>query len=222
MEILTDEFIKENQNFVYSIIHKYFRNYPNKNDLYQEGMLGLSKASKTYDASLNTKFTSYAYKSVLGEMLKYVRENKGIKVSIEMQKLAAKLEKVRLLLIQKYEKEPSIKELAEYLNLSEYEVSEIIQLPKNIESLDEPINENGKMVNRYDYISEEEYYDINDKLALKSELEKLDDIDRKLLEARYMQDMTQSETAQVLGISQVQVSRNEKKVLIKLRDRLRI
>lgn len=220
MEILTDEFIKENQNFVYGIIHKHFNNYPNTNDLYQEGMVGLAKAAKTYDPSFNTKFTSYAYISVLGEMYKYVRENKGIKISPEMQKLSYKIEKVRLLLIQKYEREPSIKELADYLGMSEEQIVEVMQIPKNIESLDEPIIENGKMVNRYDYISSDEYYDLSEKIALKSELEKLDEMDRKLLEARYMQDMTQSETAKMLGMSQVQVSRNEKKVLIKLRDRL--
>ena len=185
-------------------------------------MVGLSKAAKTYDPSCNTKFTSYAYISVLGEMYKYVRENKGIKISHDMQKLSYKIEKVRLLLIQKYEREPSIKELSDYLGMDESEVSEIMQIPKTIESLDEPINENGKMVNLYDYVSSDEYYDINDKIALKSELEKLDEKDRKLLEARYMKDMTQFETAEMLGMSQVQVSRNEKKVLIKLRDRLRV
>ena len=222
MEILTDEYIKENQNFIYGIIHKYFSTYPNVNDLYQEGMLGLSKAAKTYDPKFNTKFTTHAYKFVLGEMYKYVRENKGIKISPEMQKLSYKIEKVRLLLIQKYEREPSIKDLSNYLGMDEDEIIQIMQIPKTIESLDEPVNENGKMVNRYDYISSDEYYDINEKIALKSELEKLDEMDRKLLEARYMQDLTQSETAKMLGMTQVQVSRNEKKVLIKLRDRLRI
>lgn len=222
MEILTDEFIKENQNFVYGIIHKHFHNFSNINDLYQEGMVGLAKAAKTYDPSCNTKFTSYAYISVLGEMYKYVRENKGIKISPGVQKLSYKIEKVRLLLIQKYEREPSIKEISDYLGMDESEVSEIMQIPKTIESLDEPIIENGKPVNLYDYVSSDEYYDINDKIALKNELEKLDEKDRKLLEARYMQDMTQFETAEMLGMSQVQVSRNEKKVLIKLRDRLRV
>lgn len=217
-----EDLIMENQNLVYSIIHEHFSNYPNKNDLFQVGMMGLIKAAKLYDSSFNAKLTTYAYIHIYGEMLKYVREDKTIKISRDLQKLAYKLEKTRLLLIQKYMREPSLSELSYELGISEEEITQIMQIPNKTESLDEPINENGKMVNLYDYVSSEEYYDIDDKLALKNEFEKLDMNERKLLEARYMQDMTQSETAKILGMSQVQVSRSEKKILIKLRDRLTV
>lgn len=222
MTNLKEEFIIDNQNLVYSIIHTYFPNCSNKNDLFQVGMIGLMNAYKLYNSDYNTKFSTYAYSFILGEMRKYVREDKGIKINRELQKLAYKLEKTKLLLFQKLMREPTISEIADILELTEYEVVEVMKIPTILSSLDEPINENGKMVNLYDYVSVEEKYDLNDKIALKNELEKLEEEERKLLEARYMQDMTQSETAKILGISQVQVSRNEKKVLIKLRDRLRI
>ena len=222
MTVSKEDLVMNNQNLVYSIIHTYFPNALNKSDLFQEGIKGLMKAYNLYNPDYNTKFSTYAYSFILGEMRKYVREDKGIKISRELQKLAYKLEKTKLLLFQKMMREPTISELANVLELTEYEVAEIMKIPTIISSLDEPINENGKMVNLYDYVSTEENYDMNDKLALKNELEKLDENERRLLEARYMQDMTQSETAKILGMSQVQVSRNEKKVLIKLRDRLQI
>ena len=216
-----DDLILSNQNLVYSIIHTYFSNYPNKNDLFQVGMIGLINSVKHYDSSYNTKFTTYAYSFILGEMKKLVREDKGIKVSRDLQKLAYKLEKTRLLLFQKYMREPNISELANELGLTEYEVSEILKIPNCIQSLDEPINDKGKSVSLYDYVGNNDM-DINELIALKNELENLNDEERTLVEARYMQDLTQSETAKILGMSQVQVSRNEKKVLIKLRDRLQI
>lgn len=215
-----NDLIMENQNLVYAIIHEHFANYPNKNDLFQVGMMGLTKAAEHYKPSFNAKLTTYAYTYIYGEMLKFVREDKCIKVSRDLQKLAYKLEKTRLLLMQKYMREPSLYELSIELGIDESQIVEIMQIPNNLESLDEPISENGKMVNLYDYVSNDDYYDMNDKLALKDELERLDKNEQKLIEARYMYDMTQSETARFLGTSQVQVSRHEKRILLKLRDRL--
>ena len=95
-------------------------------------------------------------------------------------------------------------------------------MPNNIQSLDEPINDNGKCINLYDYVSDNRKQDINELINLKRELEKLSKEEKMIIESRYMKDMTQTETAEVLGMSQVQISRNEKKVLIKLRDRLQM
>ncbi len=215
-----EKLILENQNLIHYIIHKYYSNYQNKNDLFQAGIIGLINASKNYNPSFNTKFTSYAFNYIYGEISKTIREDKNIKVSSELQKLYYKVMKANIYLYQKYMREPTIKELSDFLEISEDDIIQILQIPINTQSLDEPLVEEGKDVSLYDYVCDNKQTSMDDYVALKCELEKLDDDEKKLIEARYMNDMTQSETAEVLGISQVQVSRNEKKVLIKLKDRL--
>lgn len=220
--IKNDELILENQKLVYSIINTYFPNYQNKSDLFQVGCMGLIKASDKYKEEYNTKFSSYAYMFILGEMKKYVREDKGIKLSYDLQKLGYKIEKLRLMLYQKLMREPTTYEISEILGIEEEQVIEALSIPTNIQSLDEPINENGKSISLYDYVSVGDTQDINELIDLKRELAQLSQEERMIIESRYMKDMTQSEAAKILGMSQVQVSRNEKKVLIKLRDRLQL
>ena len=220
--IKNDELILENQKLVYSIINTYFPNYQNKNDLFQVGCMGLIKASEKFNEEYNTKFSTYAYTFILGEIKKYVREDKGIKLSYDLQKLGYKIEKLRLILYQKLMREPTTSELAIIIGVSETQIIEALSMPNNIQSLDEPINDNGKCINLYDYVSDNRKQDINELIDLKRELEKLSKEEKMIIESRYMKDMTQTETAEALGMSQVQISRNEKKVLIKLRDRLQM
>ena len=220
--IKNDELILENQKLVYSIINTYFPNYQNKNDLFQVGCMGLIKASEKFNEEYNTKFSTYAYTLILGEIKKYVREDKGIKLSYDLQKLGYKIEKLRLILYQKLMREPTTSELASIIGVSETQIIEALSMPNNIQSLDEPINDNGKCINLYDYVSDNRKQDINELIDLKRELEKLSKEEKMIIESRYMKDMTQTETAEALGMSQVQISRNEKKVLIKLRDRLQM
>lgn len=220
--IKSDELILENQKLVYSIINTYFPSYQNKNDLFQVGCMGLIKASEKFNEEYNTKFSTYAYTFILGEIKKYVREDKGIKLSYDLQKLGYKIEKLRLMLYQKLMREPTTSELASIIGVSETQIIEALSMPNNIQSLDEPINDNGKCINLYDYVSDNRKQDINELIDLKRELEKLSKEEKMIIESRYMKDMTQTETAEALGMSQVQISRNEKKVLIKLRDRLQM
>lgn len=214
---IENQIIIDNQNLIYSIINTYFSTYSNKNDLFQAGCIGLLKAAKNYDESYNTKFSTYAYTFIFGEISASIREDKGIKVSTGMQKLAYKVEKVRLLLYQKLMREPSISELSNYLELPIEKVTEILNIPNNIQSLDEPVNDGLSL---YECVSDSNKLNIDDLIALKNELEKLSPVEKKLISARYEYDMTQSEVAKILGMSQVQISRNEKKVLVRLKDRL--
>lgn len=214
----TEELIMNNQNLIYAIIHRYFERYPNKNDLFQAGCIGLIKATKNFNKGFNTKFSSYAYQFIYGEISKTVREDTNIKVSPDLQKLSLKIMKAKIMLSQKYMREPTIKELAFFLEMDESAIIQVLQIPNNIQSLDEQVFEDGKD-ELYDYISDNKT-NLEDYVALKTELEKLNDEEKKIIEARFLKDMTQSETANILGISQVQVSRKEQKVLIKLKDRL--
>lgn len=214
-----EQIIEENKNLIYSISH-YFENYPNKEDLFQAGVMGLITAYKNYDASFNNKFTTYAYTYILGEMKKFVREDKGIKISRDITKLNLQIEKATILLTQRLMRQPTIKELSNYLEIDEYFIAEAMKSINVLQSLDEPLNNDGKQITLYDSVSEQKVNNLDELIALRNELELLPDLERNLIEQRYMCDMTQTETAEALGMTQVQVSRKEQKVLMKLKDKL--
>jgi len=214
-----EEIILENKNLIYSIT-RYFEKYANKEDLFQAGCIGMIMAYNHYDESMNVKFTTYAYPYILGEMKKLVREDKSIKISRNIQMLNLKIEKARVILTQKLMREPSIYELSDFLELPEDVVCEAINSTKTIYSIDEPINSDGKDITLQDTIGKVDNMHIDDLIQLRNELELLSPFERRIIEERYINDLTQQETAKSLGISQVQVSRNEKKVLIKLKNKL--
>jgi len=209
--------ILNNEKLIYSITN-YFKNYNSKEDLYQAGCLGLVSAYKRYNPNMNCKFTTYAYPYILGEMRKLVREDKGVKISREITKLNLKIEKAYILLTQKLMKEPSIEEIANYLEIPEYYVSEAILSLNKIKSIDEPVSNEGKELTLGDVIGETT--NIDDLILLRESLNKLTNDERELINNRYVNNYTQSEVSKRLGMSQVQVSRKEHKVLEKLKQRM--
>ncbi|NLM63565.1 MAG: sigma-70 family RNA polymerase sigma factor [Mollicutes bacterium] len=212
--------VHENKNLIYSIAHN-FRQYHNKEDLFQVGVIGIIQAYKNFDDKHGVKFTTYAYPYILGEMKKYIREDKGIKVSRDLLKLNFKIEKANILLSQKLMREPTIKELAAYLEVPELLIEQAINLNNAIQSFEEPINNNdNKEMTLHDVISGVEQLDLDSLIALKDEIKQLDKLDQKIVVMRYFNDFTQTEVADMLGINQVQVSRKEQKILQKLRSRL--
>ena len=212
-------FIKENEGFVYSLTHN-FRYYSNKEDLYQAGMMGLIYAYQKYDPSFGVKFTTYAYPYILGEMKKLVREDKGVKVSRDIQSVSLHIEKAITLLSQKLMKMPSIKEISEFLQIPEDVVEMAIRSKENIYSLDEAIKEDSKVLTLADFVEDKRKRNVDDLIALKQELLNLSPFEKKLIEQRYFEDYTQSETAKSLGLTQVQVSRKEKKILEKIKQNI--
>lgn len=214
-----EELILENQNLIYSIT-RYFERYANKEDLFQAGCIGMIIAYKNFDSSMNVKFTTYAYPYILGEMKKLVREDKSVKVSRNIQMLNLKIEKAKIILTQKFMREPSIEELSNFLELPEEMICDAINSTKTIYSIDEPLNIEGKDITLQDTIGKVDNPYLDDLIQLRDELTTLTPFEKSIIEQRYMQDLTQQETAEILGISQVQVSRNEKKVLTKLKNKL--
>lgn len=210
-----EDIILNNQRLIHKATH-YFKNYPNKEDLFQVGVIGMIKAFDSYKEEYDTKFTTYAFLFILGEMKKYIRNDKSIKISRDITSLNLKIEKVKILLTQKYSREPSIKELSDYLEVEEKYIIDALKSNNCVDSLDISIKIDSKELNLYDFIPDK-IDDIDLLIELKTSLEKLTDFERELIINRYMKDLSQSETANILGISQVQVSRNEKKVLNKLK-----
>ena len=200
-----EQLILEYEKLIYSIM-KYFKDYPNKEDLFQVGCIGLINAYNNYDSNTSTKFSTYAYSYILGEMKKLVREDKGIKISRSISKLYSQIDKASNYLAQKLMRTPTLQEIASFLNVDEYLIAEALNSTNSLLDVDE--------------IQVNAYNDINNELLLREELNKLSSEELNLINDRYMYEMTQSEVASALGMSQVQVSRKEHKVLEKLKKQL--
>ena len=210
------EIISSHQNLIYSISH-YFEGYPNKEDLFQVGCIGLIEAYKRYNPDMGAKFSTYAYPYILGEMKKYIREDKGVKISREITKLNLRIEKAYVILSQKLMRTPSTKELASFLEIDEFLIIEALNTINPVVSLDDEKSDNFTL---YDTVAVKEKVDKDDLIELKEQLKNLNLEEKKLINYRYLEDYTQSETASKLGMSQVQVSRFEQKVLKKLRSNM--
>lgn len=211
------EVIIENEGMIYKIINKY-RNYFEIEDLYQVAVIGIIKASKSYNSQYGAKFTSYAYPFILGEVIKYINEFRNIKINKDTAKLYNKILKATEVLSQKLMKTPSNYELSLFLEIDESLIEEVLMANTTVESLDRIISQDGKdleLYNKYgccDHVIEN--------YQLISELEKLPSIDRAIIQARYYENMSQSETGVTLGMYQVEVSRRERKILEKLKDNI--
>ena len=211
-----EQAIYDNQRLVYSI-SKYFKNYQNKDDLYQAGYLGIINACKNYNPNQGCKFSTYAYPYILGEMRKLVREDKGLKLSRQISKLNLMIEKAYILLSQKLMRNPSVSEIANYLEIDEYSVNEALMSTGAIKSIDEPIGDDANCTLQ-EVIGYSE--NIDDLILLKESLLKLSSKDQELIRNRYINDLTQVETSNVMNMTQVQVSRQEKKILKKLKSQM--
>ena len=210
-----ENIILDNMNLIYKLAH-YFKNYENKEDLINAGVIGMINAYYKYDEKYNTKFTTYAFDYIIGEMKKCIRNDKSIKISRNISNLYSKIEKVKELLTQKYNRIPTTKELSEYLEIDEIYIIEALNSVNNIDSLDNKVSSDSKELNLYDFIPDKEK-NIDLIMDLENSLNKLKKEDLKLIKYRYFKDLSQQQTANKLGISQVQVSRNEKKILKQLK-----
>lgn len=210
------EDLLEYENLVYSIINKY-GNYFDREDLYQVGMIGLLDAFKHFNNDVGVKFSSYAYYYILGEVTKFVRENRSVKVSKDLIKLNTSIEKCKDIMRQKLGREPTNTEISLYLEVDEEKIDDAKVALQEVQSLDFQYEDDVSLYNSVMSFDSETNASV---LDLRDEIDKLNDEEKALINARYYQEMTQSEASKRLGISQVQVSRKEGKILEKLRCRL--
>lgn len=202
------------EGLVYGIIQRYTK-YFEKDDLYQVGMIGLINAYHNFDSSQGTKFSTYAYYYVLGEVRKYVRESGLVKVSSDLVKLNQCIEKTSEQMSQRLGREPTTTELSLFLEIDEEKIEEARVAALDVKSLDYSVNE--ALPEFYNSVASYDKETSPEILDLRRELSRLSDEEKNLIVARYYEDMTQSEASRELGISQVQVSRKEGKILEKLR-----
>jgi len=207
--------LEENEYLVYSIINKYSY-YFDKDDLYQVGMIGLINACNNYNCDKNTKFSSYAYFYILGEVKKFIRESNLLKVSRELVKLNVSVSKARDYLTQKLGYVPSNEDIALFLEIDVNKLEEAEMANTLVTSLDKEDEE----VDVYNFYGYEEKSYKEELLDLRMEISRLNDFDRNIIEKRYNEGLTQSEISKQMGINQIKVSRAEKEILTRLRTRL--
>ena len=212
-----ETFILSNLGLVHSLAHRLKGRGIEYEELYAAGCVGLIKAVEGFDPERGLKFSTYGVPVILGEMKRLFRDGGAIKVSRSLKELSIRAAREREKLCVSLGKEPTISQLAEVLQVDPALAAEALNVSLPPVSLTAEEEDGGGQID-LPVDSPEEL--LSDKLALRALLETLPERDRKLLLCRYYHDMTQTKTAQLLGMTQVQVSRREKKLLLMLRAQL--
>ena len=214
--------IKNNLGLVRSVISKFSNIGYERDDLFQLGSIGLIKSIYKFDSKFNVKFSTYAVPMILGEIKRYLRDDGMVKVSRSLKQIAIKAKTQTEILTKKLGREPSIDEIAQELDVEKEDLVMAMEANFSVEYLHGVIHEEeGSPICLIDKISlkgENEEEKLIDNLLLKQILNKLEKRERQIIVLRYFEDKTQSEIGDILNISQVQVSRIEKKVLSKLKS----
>lgn len=213
-EVLVDE----NMPLVKSIV-KRFRNSVDYDDLIQLGSLGLYKAIMNFDAAFGVKFSTYAVPMIAGEIKRHIRDEGPIKISRQTKALAAQIGRFNEEYRQTHGDEPTVKEIAAAFGIDEYEVVYAMDSMQAPVSLYEKYDEDGCYL--IDTLKTEDKTDaMLDRIMLRQCLSELNERDKKIILLRYYRDKTQTEVAAILGVSQVQVSRLEARIIRELRDKM--
>ena len=217
-ELAKQELINGNLKLVLSILKKY-NNRDNMDDLFQVGCIGLIKAIDNFDLKHEVKFSTYAVPMILGEIRRYLRDNSSLRISRSIKDVAYKVLKLRELLTNKYGKEPTVAMLSKELEIPEVEIVEAMESMKDTVSMFEPIySDGGDTIYLSDQLEDKtEKYDKETKIALKEALNNLKPKEQYIITERYITGKTQLELADILGISQAQISRLEKNGIEKIK-----
>lgn len=211
--------VSQNIGLVKNLAMKYTSNYYEPEDLMQVGFVGLVKAIDRFDCGFDVMFSTYAVPMILGEIKRFIRDDGKIKISRQLKTEMKNLKNVQQEYYNKYGKSPKLSYLASKLETSVEHVMEILEAVdslSNVESLDNTLIPEGMHGGKY--VDEEEQN--VDLIDLKAAIRELEERERQIIVLRYFRDMTQQQIAGMLGISQVQVSRIEKKVLVRMRERM--
>ena len=218
-EMLND-IVENNSRLIWSIVKRFKNNKYETDDLFQIGAIGLVKSIKRFDNQYNVKLSTFAVPYIIGEIKRYLRDDGMVKVSRSLKELNIKIEILRKQ-YEKLGKELSINEIEKELKESKENILLALEANKEIKSIDEEFEDSNENIlfNKVKVESYEE--DTIKKIILKQELEKLDEKERNIIILRYFYNKTQSQIASQYGITQVQVSRIEKRVLLKMRENIK-
>ncbi len=212
-----DEMIQQNMGLVHACAHKFKGRGIEYEDLFQAGCMGLIKATDAFDESRGVRFSTYAVPVILGEMRRLFRDGGTVRVSRTLKELSLKAVRTKERLSIEMGREPTVSELASALDLEVSAVVEALSAATPALSLTGSDEEGAPQIDLPVQSPEEE---LSDRISLRQVLSLLEKKDQMLIRLRYFQGKTQVETAQALDMTQVQVSRREKKILLHLRELL--
>lgn len=219
-----DTLVKENLGLVWSIVHRFSNRGYELEDLFQLGSIGLIKAIQRFDTSFDVKFSTYAVPMISGEIRRFMRDDGVIKVSRSVKENHWKIEQAKQNLQKQSNDEVTISQLAEATGLTTEEIILALDAPMEVESLNKPFSaQDGKESSLEERIPNriDEKEQVDNRIVLEQLLSKLDAKERQLIYLRYFQDCTQTVVAKMLNMSQVQVSRLEKKLLRIMREQMK-
>lgn len=208
-----DILVEKNMRLVWSVVQRFINRGYDPDDLFQIGSIGLIKSIDKFDLSYDVRFSTYAVPMIIGEIQRFIRDDGTIKVSRSLKETGNRIRKKKDELTKQLGRSPTVHEIAKALDISAEEVVHAQEAAKSPQSIHETVFENdGDPITLLDQISDQDTKWF-EKLTLQEAIRVLSERERLIVYLRYYKDQTQSEVAERLGISQVQVSRLEKKIL---------
>ena len=214
-----ERLVEDNSGLIWSVARRFFGRGVDSDDLYQLGCVGFLKAIAGYDESYGTQFSTYAVPKISGEIRRFLRDDGLVKVSRGLKERSAAIRSARLTLEQRLGREPTLSELAHETGLTCEDIAVAETAASPAESLQRETGEDGFTLEQLlgDDSQEEQ---LLERVSLREAIDQLPERERQVIALRYFHDMTQERAARVLGVSQVQVSRLERKAVAKLRELL--
>ena len=220
-----ERLIKDNNGLIWSIVKRFINRGYEVEDLYQIGCIGFIKSIKRFDANFDVKLSTYSVPYILGEIKRFIRDDGPIKISRSIKELNVKINELKKYYLIKKGREITIEEICEELNVEKEDVVIALESTNTIESIEGTfisINKDGKQLSIFDKIStgknEEEI--ITNKMVVNQLVNELEERDKKIIMLRFFRGKTQTDVAKIMGISQVQVSRIERKILNNMKNKL--
>ena len=221
-----EKIVSDNTGLVWSIARRFTNRGYDLEELYQIGCIGLLKACDRFESRYGVQFSTYAVPLISGEIKRFLRDNGAIKVSRILKQNGYQISKAKEALLHKYGREATLDELAEYTGICVEDIVMATEANREVESIQQTrCGKDGTQVSLVDRLvdeaeSEVAAENIMNRILVGQAMEKLDEMEQELIRLRFFEDKTQTEVAGVLGISQVQVSRLEKKILVRMRQNL--
>lgn len=213
----SEQLVTENSGLIWSVVRRFFGRGVEADDLYQLGCLGFLKAVNGFDTGFGTQFSTYAVPKIAGEIRRFMRDDGAVKVSRSIKEQASTIKTARNLLIHTLGREPTVQEIAEKTGFSPEEIATAEMATATVESMHQETGQEGFTLENILSDTETEE-NLLEKIALKQAIDKLPEREAMVIRLRYYHGLTQERVSKVLAVSQVQVSRIEKKALTILKE----
>ena len=214
-----EKLVTENSGLIWSVARRFFGRGVDSDDLYQLGCVGFLKAIAGYDESYGTQFSTYAVPKISGEIRRFLRDDGAVKVSRSLKERSVQIRSARQTLEQRLRREPTLGELSAETGLTPEDIAVAETAASPTESLQRETGEDGFTLEHL-LSGEDETERVLERVSLREAIDKLPERERRVIALRYFHDMTQEAASRVLGVSQVQVSRLERRAISMLRESL--